>query len=406
MRTAASAQVALRWWLCASARSEAAASLITLRRRSVPMFWPLRVDRRRGADVRLRRHREHVGRLRDPDAGRGGARARPARRRRSPGSSSASSVWYDLLHRAREAARRVEQDHGRVVAVLRARRSWCVNQSCVTGLIVEVRPEADREHARRVRARGAGDASPAATAARTASTRRKRAHDCKDSIRSRRFGLEPERWRVHPRRRGHELMKSLCAAVLAALALPGAAQAGAVDRRARRPAPRAARGRLPSSTPRASTSSACTGGATGASASARARSRAAGAAGGPPTSSPTAPTRAASRSAARRGWRIGEPVWVGRSNAIQYAPDRPGHARRGRSSSSPPPPAAAAPRLGRRLAADHRPPRLERGRVDPPRAAALRRRAPARGRPPHGRLEHVHAARSRPRSCAGSRSTT
>ena len=34
-----------------------------------------RVDRGRRADVRLRRHREHVGRLGDPDAGRGGAGA-------------------------------------------------------------------------------------------------------------------------------------------------------------------------------------------------------------------------------------------------------------------------------------------------------------------------------------------
>ena len=44
--------------------SEATASLITLRRRSEPRFCAARVDRRRGADVRRRRHREHVGRLR------------------------------------------------------------------------------------------------------------------------------------------------------------------------------------------------------------------------------------------------------------------------------------------------------------------------------------------------------
>ena len=40
-RTAASAHAALRPWLAARLRSDAAASLITLRRRSEPMFWPL-----------------------------------------------------------------------------------------------------------------------------------------------------------------------------------------------------------------------------------------------------------------------------------------------------------------------------------------------------------------------------
>ena len=61
--------------VAASAVRDAAASLITFRRRSVPRFCAARVDRRRRADVRRRRHREHVGRLRDPDAGRRGARA-------------------------------------------------------------------------------------------------------------------------------------------------------------------------------------------------------------------------------------------------------------------------------------------------------------------------------------------
>ena len=58
-----------------------------------------RVDRRRRADVRVGRHGEHVGRLRDPDAGRGGARAfrrdvdddRHLRAPARPGRSSSST---------------------------------------------------------------------------------------------------------------------------------------------------------------------------------------------------------------------------------------------------------------------------------------------------------------------------
>ena len=76
-----------RPWVCASATSDAAASLTILRRRSLWMFVAAEVDRRRRADVRLRRHRQDVGRLADPDAGRGGPRPVGRRRRRSPGSS-------------------------------------------------------------------------------------------------------------------------------------------------------------------------------------------------------------------------------------------------------------------------------------------------------------------------------
>ena len=98
-------------------RSDAAASLTTLRRRSLPMFAPLDVDRRRRADVRLRRHREHVGRLRR-------SRRRPrrrARRRRDVDDHRdlrRELLLDDLAHRVREPAGRVEHDHDRVVAVV------------------------------------------------------------------------------------------------------------------------------------------------------------------------------------------------------------------------------------------------------------------------------------------------
>ena len=41
LRTASAAQAALRWWNFIRLVSEATASLITLRRRSEPRFWPL-----------------------------------------------------------------------------------------------------------------------------------------------------------------------------------------------------------------------------------------------------------------------------------------------------------------------------------------------------------------------------
>ena len=88
-------------------RSDAAASFTTLRRRSFWMFDAADADRRRRADVRLRRHREHVGRLADPDAGRRCARAVRARRRRSPGSSTRAPSGRSCASspRARRACR-------------------------------------------------------------------------------------------------------------------------------------------------------------------------------------------------------------------------------------------------------------------------------------------------------------
>ena len=100
-----------------ASRSDAAASLITLRRRSDWMFPPLDVDRRRGADVRLRRHRQMSAACADPDACRRGARARRARRRRSPAPSSASSALTIFCIDVERPPGRVEHDHDRVVVV-------------------------------------------------------------------------------------------------------------------------------------------------------------------------------------------------------------------------------------------------------------------------------------------------
>ena len=74
-RTACAAQTAFRPCDAASATSDAAASLTTLRRRSLWMFVAAEVDRRRGADVRLRA----------PSRGcRPPGRSRRRRRRRAP----------------------------------------------------------------------------------------------------------------------------------------------------------------------------------------------------------------------------------------------------------------------------------------------------------------------------------
>ena len=74
-------------------------------------------DRRRGAEVRLRRHGEDVGRLADPDTGRGSPGAvgrdvdddRDVRR---------ELLLHDVAHRLGEAAGRVEHDDDGVVAAL------------------------------------------------------------------------------------------------------------------------------------------------------------------------------------------------------------------------------------------------------------------------------------------------
>ena len=175
LRTAASAHAALRPCVFASARSEAAASFTTLRRRSLPMFEPLEligVDEPMFVPAPSRARRPPARSRRRPTR----RARRPARRRRSPASSRQLGL-HDLPHRRREAAGRVEQDHGRVVAVLRGAVELAVSQSCVTGLTSAV--EVDREHARPRRgARG--------SAARRARARARgcenRFHGCKDCI--------------------------------------------------------------------------------------------------------------------------------------------------------------------------------------------------------------------------------
>ena len=113
------------------------------------------------------------------------------------------------------------------------------------------------------------------------------------------------------------------------------------------------------------------------------------------------PTRART-SCAARGWQLGNPYWTGPSNRLA------GAARFGRVTPGARvlrlEPGRQAPRL-RAVSIAGSPlilSRLELGRerADPPRHAELRRRGPVRGRPPHGRLEHVHAGavgRDRPR---------
>ena len=117
LRTAASAHCTLRPWLFASARSDAAASFTTLRRRSVLDVLAADADRRRRADVRLRRHREDVGGLpihTPADA----ARAPFGRDVDDDRDLRRELPLVDLPHRVREPAGRVEHDHDRVVAVV------------------------------------------------------------------------------------------------------------------------------------------------------------------------------------------------------------------------------------------------------------------------------------------------
>ena len=81
---------------------------------------PVRVDRRRRADVRHRRHRGDVGRHRHVHAG--GRRPGAVRRHvDDDGHLRGQLGLVDVLHRRREAPRRVEQDdEGRGVIGLRA----------------------------------------------------------------------------------------------------------------------------------------------------------------------------------------------------------------------------------------------------------------------------------------------
>ena len=114
-----------------------------------------RVDRGRRADVGGRRHGQHVRGLGDPHPGRGGARAvggdvddhrqlRVQLRR------------VDRLHRGREAAGRVEQDHRGGVAVVRRAGDLVGHVVLGDGVDLEVGPEPDREDARLRRARAGG----------------------------------------------------------------------------------------------------------------------------------------------------------------------------------------------------------------------------------------------------------
>ena len=112
--------------------------------------------------------------------------------------------------------------------------------------------------------------------------------------------------------------------------------------------------------------------------------------------------RAERTSARARGWRLGSPYWAG---AVE--PD-PGPHVRPRDAACAPTTSGARPRtsrlrtrLDRRLAADHH--RARAGTRTSGSAGAqarLRGRGALRGRPPHGRLELVHAGpvgRDRPR---------
>ena len=114
LRTAASAHATLRPWLFASAAQRRRRVVHDLAPQVAADVLAARVDRRRRADVRLRRHREHVGRLGDPDAGRGCARAvgrdvddhRDLRRELASARSCASSPRARRACRARSRPRR------------------------------------------------------------------------------------------------------------------------------------------------------------------------------------------------------------------------------------------------------------------------------------------------------------
>ena len=106
-----------------------------------------RVDRRRRADVRRRRHGEDVGRLGDPDAGRGGAGAF-RRHVDDDGHLRGQLGLVDRLHRGREAAGRVEEDHGGVVVVVRRARELVREVALGDRVDLEIGPESDREHPR------------------------------------------------------------------------------------------------------------------------------------------------------------------------------------------------------------------------------------------------------------------
>jgi hypothetical protein len=131
----------------ASAVSEATESLITLRRRSEPRFLPLESIGVEEPMFVVGRHGEDVGRLGDPNAGRGGAGA--FRRHVHDHRNLRGQLGLvDRLHRGRKPAGRVEEDHGRVVVVVRRVRELARHVVLRDRVDLEVGPEGDREHAR------------------------------------------------------------------------------------------------------------------------------------------------------------------------------------------------------------------------------------------------------------------
>jgi hypothetical protein len=81
----------------------------------------------------------------------------PADAARAPSGETETIVELrrvDRLHRGREAAWCVEEDHRGAVAVLRGARDLVRHVVLGDGVDLEVWPEPDREHARLRRARG------------------------------------------------------------------------------------------------------------------------------------------------------------------------------------------------------------------------------------------------------------
>ncbi len=102
-------------------------------------------DRRRRADVRLRSHGEQVGGLADPDAG--GRCPRAFRRDVDDHRDLRRELGLvDVLHRAGESTRRVQEDHDRVVVLLV--RALDLVDDVVGGDRIDVVVELDRENAR------------------------------------------------------------------------------------------------------------------------------------------------------------------------------------------------------------------------------------------------------------------
>ena len=134
LRTARSAHFALRPCDFARPRSEAAASLTTLRRRSLPMFGPLAligVEEPMFVSGAIARTSAAWPIQTPADAARAPVRGDVDDHR----DFERELLLDDLAHRLREAAGRVEHDHGRVVARPSARgRAGGSGSPAVTGL--------------------------------------------------------------------------------------------------------------------------------------------------------------------------------------------------------------------------------------------------------------------------------